>query len=130
MNPFDPTPRDWTEDAPHENGNYLCHCCLCHETFTGHKRRVVCKACWAKDDAEAKRRAEWLHAHDAPKDWVVLTNGEVAAIKADVMHLWSILQSIRALKPRRMGDHWSWEEGLKPDDVFDLCAEALNPLAP
>lgn len=38
-------PRDWREDFTHENGNYECSCCLCGGSFTGHKRRVVCKLC-------------------------------------------------------------------------------------
>lgn len=79
--------RDWTEDASHENGNYLCRCCGCHETFVGHKRRTVCKVCHDKDDAEAKLRAEWLTAHSAPKDWVVLTIDEVRKIRADYSNL-------------------------------------------
>ncbi len=42
--------RNWTEDAPHENGKYQCTCVFCKETFIGHKRRVVCKVCAAKPD--------------------------------------------------------------------------------
>ena len=38
--------RDWTEDASHENGSYQCRCITCGESFVGHKRRVVCRACW------------------------------------------------------------------------------------
>ena len=37
--------RDWTEDFPHENGNYECVCIYCKKHFYGHKRRVVCKKC-------------------------------------------------------------------------------------
>lgn len=37
--------RNWPEDFSHENGNYSCTCCLCHQHFIGHKRRVVCKLC-------------------------------------------------------------------------------------
>lgn len=37
--------RDWPEDAPHENGKYSCRCVSCLLTFTGHKRRVLCRAC-------------------------------------------------------------------------------------
>ena len=39
--------RSWAEDASHENGNYSCLCCNCGRTFTGHKRRVLCKVCAA-----------------------------------------------------------------------------------
>lgn len=42
--------RDWTEDFPHENGNYLCKCCHCGQTFWGYKRRVACKVCAAPVD--------------------------------------------------------------------------------
>lgn len=42
----EPTPRDWTEDASHENGNYNNVCCGCNRTFTGHKRRGVCRECY------------------------------------------------------------------------------------
>ena len=47
--------RDWPEDFAHENGNYLCLCCLCKETFAGHKRRIVCKLC---DQPNAKAAPE------------------------------------------------------------------------
>ncbi len=50
---FDLTPRDYPEDFPHENGNYLNKCCVCKNSFAGHKRRVVCKVC-----SEASER-EW-----------------------------------------------------------------------
>jgi hypothetical protein len=38
-------PGDWPEDSGHENGNYQNRCVECGRTFTGHKRRVVCRAC-------------------------------------------------------------------------------------
>lgn len=41
--------RDWKEDFSHENGNYLCKCCLCKNYFYGHKRRPVCKLCLTED---------------------------------------------------------------------------------
>lgn len=37
---------DWAEDFSHENGKYQCECHLCHVPFIGHKRRVLCKACF------------------------------------------------------------------------------------
>jgi len=37
--------RDWTEDFPHENGNYTNKCSNCGEYFFGHKRRPLCKLC-------------------------------------------------------------------------------------
>jgi DNA-directed RNA polymerase subunit RPC12/RpoP len=38
-------PRDWREDAAHENGDYQRGCIRCGKLFIGHKRRVVCRAC-------------------------------------------------------------------------------------
>lgn len=40
-----PAQRNWTEDASHENGNYENLCLECDQSFIGHKRRVICKAC-------------------------------------------------------------------------------------
>jgi hypothetical protein len=48
------SPRNWTEDFQHENGNYQCKCCNCGEFFIGHKRRVVCKVC-ANNQIEVKQ---------------------------------------------------------------------------
>ena len=38
-------PQDWPEDFSHENGNYENRCARCRRSFTGHKRRVVCRIC-------------------------------------------------------------------------------------
>ena len=43
--------RDWPEDFSHENGAYMNRCIHCSQTFTGYKRRVVCKVC---DTSRAK----------------------------------------------------------------------------
>jgi len=40
-----PAKRNWPEDATHENGNYENRCMECDQSFIGHKRRVICKAC-------------------------------------------------------------------------------------
>jgi hypothetical protein len=37
------------------------------------------------DAAEANRRAEWLHKHKAPKDWIVLTTSEVSVIREELL---------------------------------------------
>lgn len=37
--------RNWTEDYPHENGQYMNRCMTCRRIFYGHKRRAVCKSC-------------------------------------------------------------------------------------
>lgn len=34
--------------------------------------------------AEAERRAEWLHSRGAPHDWIILRVGEVATIKGEL----------------------------------------------
>ncbi len=44
MPKFD-SPKNWTEDYPHENGNYVNKCSFCKEYFFGYKGRVVCKEC-------------------------------------------------------------------------------------
>ncbi len=100
----DPTARDWVEDASDEdNGSYGHVCCGCNLDFIGHKRRPnVCKVCHDADEAEAKRRAEWLDAHNAPKDWAILTQGEVAQMKAELVQLvWSESELKRALEETR-----------------------------
>jgi hypothetical protein len=59
--------RDWTEDFPHENGNYVCHCVHCGENFYGHKRRPLCRKC-----------AMEVTTSDAPKQ---LTPEQEAVVK-------------------------------------------------
>lgn len=44
------SPRNWTEDYNKENGKYSCKCSACKESFHGHKRRVICKACYSGMD--------------------------------------------------------------------------------
>jgi hypothetical protein len=39
------SPKNWIEDYPHENGNYVNKCIQCGEFFLGHKRRVICREC-------------------------------------------------------------------------------------
>lgn len=36
------------------------------------------------DAAEAKLRAEWLHKHKAPQDWIILTVSEVSTIRTEL----------------------------------------------
>ncbi len=133
MTLLSPSPRDWTDDFAHENGNYLRRCVGCHETFQGYKRRVVCKVCSEADAAEAKRRAEWLTVHGAPLNWTILTIEEARETHADYANqllrvhvLEKVLREIRALKPQKMGDHFAWLHGLRPDDVFDPIDEVLK----
>ena len=76
-------PRNWTEDADHENGRYLCRCTTCKQPFIGHKRRVTCKVCADRDSAVAAERGAWLHEHNAPKDWVIYTLAEIQRMHAE-----------------------------------------------
>lgn len=40
-----------------------------------------------EDHNAATERANWLHKHRAPSDWVILTESEIAAIRADLVSL-------------------------------------------
>lgn len=44
--------RDWTEDFQHENGNYMNLCCRCNESFSGHKRRNICRICAGQSEKQ------------------------------------------------------------------------------
>lgn len=54
MNTLEPSARDWKEDFQHENGNYICLCVKCKNTFFGHKRRMICRACMKPERQKAK----------------------------------------------------------------------------
>ncbi len=45
--------RNWTEDYPHENGNYQNFCYSCNRFFLGHKRRIICHDCSTAAAAKA-----------------------------------------------------------------------------
>ncbi len=100
MSRITPSPHDWPEDFADDNGCYYHVCIHCDTQFTAHKRRPnVCRVCHNTDATEAKRRAEWLDTHHAPKDWVVLTKDEVAKTKADLVKLvWDNSEMKRALE--------------------------------
>lgn len=57
--------RDWEEDFTHENGQYICHCCICDLNFIGYKRRAVCKSCAATPKAVSDAL---LSPHRLPED--------------------------------------------------------------
>lgn len=44
--------RSWPEDFALENGQYSCRCISCKEIFFGHKRRYICKKCYADSGKE------------------------------------------------------------------------------
>ena len=46
--------RSWSEDFIYENGNYFNTCCRCDRTFMGHKRRPICKVCFAAAPKQEK----------------------------------------------------------------------------
>lgn len=97
---MNPSPRDWPQDAidDPDNGAYLCRCCYCHATFTGHKRRASCRVCSDRNAAEFKQRTEWLRTHDAPKDWVVITTSEQRALwsaYSDLLLRYHVEQNLR-----------------------------------
>lgn len=55
--------RDWREDWAGENGQYICRCSQCQQTFIGYKRRVICKACaYTGLEAEAQALREEVAA--------------------------------------------------------------------
>lgn len=51
------------------------------------KEATPSKELAAQDEAEAILRAEWLHLHNAPKDWIVMTSHEIATLKAHIAAL-------------------------------------------
>ena len=57
--------RDWAEDFPHENGNYMCNCSTCGKRFFGHKRRTTCKLCVVAPEVKASE----LPPLPAPLEW-------------------------------------------------------------
>ena len=72
-----PSPKDWTADSAHENGNYQNVCTDCQELFIGHKRRCQCKEC--AEAAEAR--------------WNAMTEDEKAAHMAEVAALIKQMQA-------------------------------------
>lgn len=93
------SPRDWTEDAGHENGNYQCKCTDCGEFFIGHKRRVVCKMCdqAPKDDALTIADYEEVLADHRRlvRELDVLLNGDGAAQQSSLCDIVSQLRRER-----------------------------------
>jgi len=39
------SPKNWPSDYVDGENQYICICCICNDTFYGHKRRVTCKEC-------------------------------------------------------------------------------------
>lgn len=63
-------PKDFPEDAVHENGNYENKCVVCGSHFIGLKRRVLCKECYQRPPVTFSQRIAELEeavrvlAHD------------------------------------------------------------------
>lgn len=98
---------NWTEDFPHENGNYQNKCRECGNEFLGHKRRVVCKLCFSKPTI-IKQIEE------------TLSSGRVITFESFGMHLKILIRDKsgivdEALLPFR-GDH------LRDEKVADCIA--------
>jgi len=85
------SPKNWKEDYEHENGNYMCHCRLCKQSFLGHKRRVMCKECTERQvigtliegehpDEIYPRAGSWLEER---RNWM----REVAILKQEIENL-------------------------------------------
>lgn len=88
-----PSLRDWPEDAVSDpdNGAYNCQCIVCKLSFIGHKRRLICKICHEKDIEETQKRGDWLTTHNAPIDWVILTEFEIQIIQNHMLKLSDML---------------------------------------
>lgn len=93
------SPRDWPEDYAHENGCYLRTCCACHQTFTGYKRRMVCKVCANAGAAENQCREALLTATGlSPTEWALTTPGEMMSIHGKYASLLLELSEERDLR--------------------------------
>jgi hypothetical protein len=66
------------------------------------------------DATEAKRRAEWLHIHKAPKDWIILSMSEVSVIRAELLALERERDEARESRNK-------WEKAAF--DLYALCEE-------
>lgn len=76
---YPPSARDWAEDFAHENGNYECSCVFCEQSFTGHKRRTVCKACDVSMRLEYERRfVERVQQHVTAAHTAVIAERDAA----------------------------------------------------
>ncbi len=80
--------RDWPEDAAHENGRYRCSCVICKQSFVGHKRRVICRACHvARAEEVIRREGILMDANLLPDRWVLMTVEELVKERAAYANL-------------------------------------------
>lgn len=76
---FAQSPGDWPEDFAHDNGCYRCTCSTCARSFTGYKRRLMCKICAEIAASEATLREGLIRkAGLDPAQWLLVTPTERA----------------------------------------------------
>ena len=87
----------WAEDAPHENGTYMCKCCHCGRTFIGHKRRVTCKFCASAPPVPAAAPA--VEPTELQRQVRDLTDTELGTLLApyEAKNFSGLLKKVRAL---------------------------------
>jgi hypothetical protein len=132
---FAPSARDWTEDFAHENGNYMCRCCVCKRLFAGHKRRVVCKVC-ATTAAPAKvvpadrsARKDQPNAVSAPVAGVELSDEQ---IRSELMHSLNATMNRHRFEwhhGRNWPGTWAFADELLPTVRAILASSAPRPMA-
>ena len=75
------------------------------------------------DQVEAETRAEFLHLHKAPKDWLIVTESEVASLKAELAAKDAELAQLREDRARLEGVIlWALGEG----DGFPMWPESVT----
>lgn len=100
--------RDWPEDFQHENGQYMCRCHKCENTFIGYKRRVTCKVCANKypEQAEgAQGERKRFEAEVLGLGLPVERDHHGAYVSDHVRHLWSgweLRAALAQLSPERV----------------------------
>ncbi len=61
------SPRDFTEDFEHENGNYENICMTCGQHFIGHKQRILCRECTTASSYSQPKYHTFIHDIDELK---------------------------------------------------------------
>jgi len=94
MAEFD-SPKNWTEDYEHENGNYLCKCTTCKSGFFGHKRRVICKECHQPEEQQSENESEITDYLE-----YVFGANDVSPEQRDAMHRWRDNHALSKVRER------------------------------
>ena len=133
--------RSWHEDASHENGCYCNTCHHCGRMFTGHKRRVTCKACVAAPPAPNAQVGldSWRYEASEPttcKDHLPVA--PTPSVSAEPV-AWRdhVEQRIRSWRQRTMnksGDRLAIDDFMGQESIDDLvdfvCDEFASPQPP